>query len=338
VSTSQLPKKSTGSFIRILPLVYLWILGQARLLNFLALISHIDPLTEEKDIFILKLEGKEKLQGRSFLSKISMESTHKKLSLILPAYNKDSEIFQVVSNLVNQLKILPYSWEIIVVDDASRDHTLREAIRSKKFNGNTDHIKIFSYDLNQGKGFASYFGFKKSIGDIVIFADSDLDLPAENIPILIKYFQKEDVQIALGSKRHPLSKVRYPLTRRVMSKAYQLLIKLLFNLNVSDTQVGLKVFKRQVLEDCFPRIVVKQFAFDLELLVVAKSLGFNEIVEAPIILNYQFSSTIRLKTIFSILQDTLAIFYRKNWLDYYRKAHYRLEQNEALTTPQKVLI
>src|SRR3990170_3414436 len=209
-----------------------------------------------------------------------MPALNTKLSVIVPAYNKDTEVFEVISSFVNQLKKLAYDWEIIVVDDASRDKTLREAVRSKRFNGNTQRIKIFSYDLNQGKGFALYYGFKKSHGDIVVFTDSDLDLPAENIPVVLDYLQKNTADIAIGSKRHPLSKVKYPLTRRIQSKTYQLLIKLLFNLNITDTQVGIKVFRRRVLEEAFPRIVVKEFAFDLELLVVAKSFGFNEIVEA----------------------------------------------------------
>jgi len=267
-----------------------------------------------------------------------MPAKNQKLSLIVPAYNKDSEVFKSVCSFVNQLKQLPHDWEIIVVDDASKDRTLREAVRGKRFNGNTDRIKIFSYDLNQGKGFALYYGFKKSTGDLIIFADSDLDLPAENIPVALDYLQKSTACIAIGSKRHPLSKVKYPLFRRIQSKTYQLLIKLLFNLNITDTQVGIKVFRRAVLEEAFPRIVVKQFAFDLELLVVAKLLGYSRIVETPIILNYNFSSTIHLSAIKRILQDTLAIFYRKNILKYYQDAHYHLEQEETLITPLKAFI
>src|SRR3989304_9256347 len=267
-----------------------------------------------------------------------MPAKNQKLSLIVPAYNKDSEVFKSVCSFVNQLKQLPHDWEIIVVDDASKDRTLREAVRGKRFNGNTDRIKMFSYDLNQGKGFALYYGFTKSTGDLIIFADSDLDLPAENIPVALDYLQKSTACIAIGSKRHPLSKVKYPLFRRIQSKTYQLLIKLLFNLNITDTQVGIKVFRRAVLEEAFPRIVVKQFAFDLELLVVAKLLGYSRIVETPIILNYNFSSTIHLSAIKRILQDTLAIFYRKNILKYYQDAHYHLEQEETLITPLKAFI
>src|SRR3989344_847737 len=262
-----------------------------------------------------------------------MSAANKKLSVIVPAYNKDQEVFQVVSNLVNSLKTLPYDWEIIVVDDASRDKTLREAVRSKKFNGNSHRIKIFSYNLNQGKGFALYYGFKKSCGDLVVFADADFDLPATNVSAVLSYLEKFNADITIGSKRHPQSRVNYPIVRRLLSKSYQMLVGLLFDLNVSDTQVGVKAFRREVLDASFPRIVVKKFAFDLELLVVAKSLGFKKIREAPIILNYNFSSTIHLNSIIKILQDTAAIFYRKNFLKYYQEAHYSLEKDEAAISP-----
>ena len=263
-----------------------------------------------------------------------MPTLSKNLSLIIPAYNKDSEVFRAVSNFVMELKALPYNWEIIVVDDASRDKTLREAIRSKKFNGNTDRIKIFSYNFNQGKGFALYYGFKKSIGDIVVFADSDLDLPPQNLPKILEYFEKNNAEIAIGSKRHPLSEVSYPLSRRIMSASYQLLVHALFNLNVSDTQVGLKAFRRKVLEHSFPRLVVKQFAFDLELLSVAHMLGYSKIIETPIILKHNFSSTIGLKSIYKILQDTAAIFYRKNFLKYYQREHFFFDREELTIIPQ----
>lgn len=249
-----------------------------------------------------------------------------KLSVIIPAYNKDSEIFKVVSELVEELKKTAYDWEIVVVDDASRDQTLREAVRSKKFNGNTFRIKICTYNINIGKGFALYHGFKKSTGDIVAFVDSDFDLPVSNLKTLLNIQAKQHADIVVGSKRHPESKVSYPFTRRVQSKIYQLLVHALFNLNVTDTQVGVKVFKRQVLEEAFPRIVIKRFAFDLELLVVANSLGFNKIVEAPITLNYNFTSTITFKAVKEILIDTLAVFYRKNFLHYYQDPHYSFEK------------
>lgn len=259
-----------------------------------------------------------------------MPAVNPKLSVVIPAYNKDLEVFQVVCDYVEELKRLPYDWEIVVVDDASRDQTLREAIRSKKFNGSTHRIKIYSYNINQGKGFALYHGFKKSSGDIVAFVDSDLDLPSSNLPVLLNKFESQNLDIVIGSKRHHLSKVNYPLTRKILSKCYQLIIKGLFNLNISDTQVGQKVFRREILQECLPRLVVKKFAFDLELLVVAKMLGYEKIEEGPIVLKYNFSSTVRVNSIFSIFVDTLAIFYRKNILKYYGKPHYLFDSNKKL--------
>ena len=263
-----------------------------------------------------------------------MAATSKKLSIIIPAYNKDAEVFSSISCMVDELKHTAYDWEIIVVDDASQDKTLREAIRSKVFNGNTHRIKIYSYDLNQGKGFAIYYGFKQSEGGIVMFADADLDLPAENIPILLDIFKKTKSDIVIGSKRHPKSKIHYPLSRKFLSKNYQLLTRTLFSLNLTDTQVGLKVFRREVLEATFPYLVVKNFAFDLELLVVANKLGFAKITEAPIKLDYKFTSTIKLNAIRQILQDTLAIYYRTNILKYYEIPHFRLKKDEVTITPK----
>lgn len=262
----------------------------------------------------------------------------KSLSVIIPAYNKDSEVAAVISSYVDLLKKTPYDWEIIVVDDASSDHTLKEALKSKRLNGNSHRIKIYSYDLNQGKGFALYYGFGKSAGETVVLADSDLDLPAQNLQTLLAYFAESNAHIAIGTKRHKLSKVNYPLARRIQSKAYQLLTKVLFNLNVTDTQVGLKAFKRTVLADCFPRIVVKKFAFDVELLVVARKLGYKKLVEVPVELNYNFTSTISLKCVKDVLQDTLAIYWRKNILKYYDWPRYRFVDYEVILTAKKAFI
>ena len=235
----------------------------------------------------------------------------------MPAYNKGAVLFTALNNLIKELNLLGSNFEIIVVNDGSRDKTLEEAVRAKRFNRNTDKIKIYNYDLNQGKGFAIQYGYTKTSGDIVGYFDGDLDLPARNIRVLLAYMLERKAEIAIGSKRHPLSVVYYPLMRRFYSKIYQILIRLLFNVKVSDTNVGCKLFKREVLDEVLPRLVVKTFAFDLELLVVAKHLGFKKIVESPITLNYQFNSTVGYQSIKNILTDTLAILYRKSILHYY---------------------
>ena len=101
-----------------------------------------------------------------------------------------------------------------------------------------------------------------------------------------------------------------------MSRTYQILNYTLFNLNLTDTQVGIKLFKHSVLDKIMPKIAIKRFAFDLELLVLARKYNFK-IVEAPVTIRYQFESTINPKAVFWMLWDTAAIFYRDKILRYY---------------------
>ena len=108
----------------------------------------------------------------------------------------------------------------------------------------------------------------------------------------------------------------------MLSYGYYYLVKLLFGIKVRDTQAGIKVFKKKVLEKVLPRLVEKKFAGDLELLIAADSIGFKRIYEAPIKLNYNLSpltSAATLKAILGIFIDTLAIFYRKKLLRYYNR-------------------
>ena len=98
------------------------------------------------------------------------------------------------------------------------------------------------------------------------------------------------------------------------------MIKVLFGLNVTDTQAGLKFLKRKVARDIVPRVLVKQYAFDLEMLVVARQLGYGRIFEAPVELDFNaVTSGINSATIKTMIIDTMAIFYRARILNYYRK-------------------
>ena len=115
----------------------------------------------------------------------------------------------------------------------------------------------------------------------------------------------------VGSKRHPESRVRYPLLRRVYSSGFQLLVRLLFRVNVRDTQVGAKLFRREMLDTVAPLLLIKRYAFDLEVLAVGAEFGFDRIEEVPVALDYRFSGTsINWHAVRRMLLDTLAIAYR----------------------------
>jgi glycosyltransferase involved in cell wall biosynthesis len=175
-----------------------------------------------------------------------------------------------------------------------------------------------------GKGFALRYGVARSHGQIVTFIDGDGDIDPAQIALYLRIMRTSDADIVVGSKRHPDSAVVYPPLRRLYSATYQALLRLLFHLEVRDTQVGLKLFRREVLAAVLPRIVVKRYAFDLELLVVAHHLGFTRVIEAPVRIGHRFSSTINHQAITSILRETAAIFYRKNVLRYYDVCHVQI--------------
>ena len=240
------------------------------------------------------------------------------MSIIIPAWNEGKIVYdnlQHVEDVFNKFLYNPgFDYEIIMVDDGSIDNTYNQASLAAKKNG---RIRIVQREKNGGKGSALKFGFKFCSGRFVAFMDADLDLHPKQIPWFIDHMKKHDTDVTIGSKRHPLSKVNYPSSRKILSQAYHILTRILFRLNLSDTQAGLKLFKREVLEDILPRVLCKKYAFDLELLVNANHLG-HKISEIPIELNWQRSqSRLTLRDIWNLLLDTAAIFYRLKIVKHY---------------------
>lgn len=238
------------------------------------------------------------------------------ISLIIPAYRQEKTIQNNLRAVKEVLEQLPCSFEIIVVVDGMVDKTFENAKKEK-----SSKIKVVGYKHNRGKGYAVRYGMVRSKGDIICFVDAGIDLNPSGVLTLFRYFNKHNADIVIGSKRHPRSSVIYPQDRRLISFFSQLFIGILFGLNVRDTQVGMKIFKRAVVEDVMPRLLVKKFAFDIEMLVVANRLGYKKIFEAPVEINYDFTASIisanLWRELFRTLWDTLAIFYRLKILHYY---------------------
>jgi glycosyltransferase involved in cell wall biosynthesis len=198
------------------------------------------------------------------------------------------------------------SFEVIVVCDGSRDRTA-EIARSV----NHPAVHVYHYPTNQGKGFALSLGIAQARGRAVGWLDADLDLHPEVIVRAVRLLVEEDVDAVIGSKRHPDSSVDYPTIRRVYSWGYQRLIRVLFRFDVRDTQVGAKVFRSEVTDTVVPLLLIKRYAFDIEVLAVAASFGFDRVREVPVDLDYRFAGTgIDWKAIGRMIQDTLAIAYR----------------------------
>jgi glycosyltransferase involved in cell wall biosynthesis len=244
----------------------------------------------------------------------TVSSPGTRLSVVIPAYREAKHIAGNLRKLLKELDGLGLNYEVIVVSDGNTDDTVIEAERVV-----SSRIKVLQLNVNMGKGYALRCGVSRSSGELVTFIDADMELDPRYIGAFIAVVEGFDCDAVIGSKRHPLSRVHYPVFRRIQSFAYQLLIRILFGLNLRDTQTGLKVFRRQVLADVLPLLAVKRFAFDLELLVVARTLGYRKIMEAPVNLDYRFESTVDASAVWSVLWDTAAIFYRLRILRYYRR-------------------
>lgn len=238
-----------------------------------------------------------------------------KLSIVIPAYKEEKNIFKTIDRITKIHDKLPYEYEVIVVVDGSPDKTAEKARKHK-----SKMVKVYEYKNNKGKGYALKYGTIKAAGDIITFTDAGGDFDPIQFDKCVQLMDIFDADFVLGSKRHPASKVNYPAKRKLFSKIYQLMIKILFGLNVTDTQAGLKFLKRDVARDVVPRALVKQYAFDLEMLVIAHQLGYNRVFEAPVELDFNsVASGINSKTIKKMITDTLAVFYRARILNYYRK-------------------
>ena len=243
------------------------------------------------------------------------------LSVVVPAYREGKRIHNNLKRLITELDSLGVTYEVVVVSDGNTDETVKEAKRVE-----SAAVKVLHYPMNIGKGFALSLGVTNSTGALVTFIDADMELDPANIKGFIDLINANECDAVIGSKRHPESRVSYPRLRRLQSWVYQTLVWALFRLNVRDTQTGLKLFRRQVLQEAVPLLAIKKFAFDLELLVVAGSLGYTKVCEAPIRLEYQFESTVNLGSAWHVLWDTAAIFYRLRILRYYQHRRAQLAQ------------
>ncbi|MBN1263822.1 MAG: glycosyltransferase [Candidatus Pacebacteria bacterium] len=243
------------------------------------------------------------------------------LSIIVPAYRQEKTIKKDLRRIEKVLEQIRYDYEIICVVDGRVDKTFEKAreIHSK-------NLKIVGYQGNKGKGYAVRYGMARSRGDLIAFIDAGMEIDPNGISMVLEHMEWYRADIIVGSKRHPASQIDYPLNRRIISRLYQLFVRFFTGLNITDTQAGLKIFRREVLKAVLPRLLVKRYAFDLEILTVAHHLGFRRIFEAPVKINYRVEDLTHANTLREMaraLQDSLAIIYRLRILRYYDSYHKR---------------
>jgi glycosyltransferase involved in cell wall biosynthesis len=233
------------------------------------------------------------------------------LSFVIPAYNEEFYIEDTLGTLDLVVKDKSFQYEIVVVDDGSRDKTFAKALQYSKRNG---HVKVIRYDRNVGKGFAIKTGVMKSTGDVVIFVDGDMEIDLNTLSSYVKALDNAD--IAIATKWHPNSLVSVSFSRKMLSRTFNVLTRILIGFNLKDTQVGLKVMKRSAVDKIFPRLAVKRYAFDVELLALAHMYDLK-IAEMPVKL--KLDSPFEPKDAWRMFVDLLGIAYRLRILRWYQR-------------------
>jgi len=238
------------------------------------------------------------------------------LSVIVPVYKQESTIIKDLTIILLTLNQIRYPYEVIVVVDGT---TVDKSYRLAKTISHP-HLKVIGYKYNHGKGYAVRYGMAHTKGDYVAFIDAGMEIDPNGISMILEHMEWYNADIIVSSKRHPASVINYPFERQIISFCAQIFSRIFLNLNIKDTQAGLKIFKRRVLMKVLPRLLVKNYAFDLEILAVAKYLGFKRIFEAPVKLNYVFASLTHasgIKVIYDSFLEALAVFYRLRIIHYY---------------------
>ncbi len=227
------------------------------------------------------------------------------LSFVMPFYNPGNRLREHAVAVVEALEATGLSFEVLAVSDGSTDGSFASLAGVRP-----DRLRRIELPVHRGKGEALRTGLSEGRGEYLGFIDADGDLPAGLLAPFVETIRTGAVDIVVGSKRHPGSVVHYPLLRRVYSWGYQQLTRLLFGLEVRDTQTGLKVVRRSVLQEVLPLMREERFAFDLELLVLAHRLGYDRVAELPVRVERRLGSTVSPGAVARIVLDTLGIWWR----------------------------
>ncbi|MDD4933428.1 MAG: glycosyltransferase [Methylacidiphilaceae bacterium] len=197
---------------------------------------------------------------------------HPSLSIVLPVYNEAGIAAEVATRVMGFAESHP-DYEFLLVDDGSVDNTatILSGILAKK---GMPNVSLLRYAPNRGKGYAILFGFQRARGTFVCFADGDLAYPLDYLDRIAE--ELKDSDIVIGSRSRCRASQGAPnLRRRFLGIGYNRLVRFLLGLPYADTQAGLKGFRRESAERLFALLRSTGFSFDVELLFLARKLGYR---------------------------------------------------------------
>ena len=203
------------------------------------------------------------------------------LSVIIPVYHEEKSVLEAIRRIRAYRDIKSQTWEIVVVNDGSKDRTrslVEDYVRSNPNAG----VKIISFEKNRGKGAAAREGVLASRGEYVLLTDADLSSPIKEVDKLIRAMEYGgDVAIGSRALREKGCDVQQSLKRAVSGRIFNFLVQRLVLPGIQDTQCGFKCFRRKAAQDLFSSQKLDGFSFDVEILYLARKRGYN-IREVPV--------------------------------------------------------
>lgn len=228
------------------------------------------------------------------------------LSVIVPAYNEAGRITPSLEKILAYLRQQSYTWELIVVDDGSRDDTAQVVGRLLVGEPNA---RVITYQPNRGKGYAVRTGVLAAQGPLAVFLDADLSTPPDEIQNALKYLN-QGYDMVIGSRALPDSKIetKAPPLRRLGTAIFNLVKHSLVGLwEFSDTQCGFKAYRSATVRPLYERAVINRFMFDVEILFLAERKKLK-VYEMPVRWSDAAGSKVRfLQGIYDMVRDLLRI-------------------------------
>lgn len=235
-----------------------------------------------------------------------MENTKVPVSVVIPAYNESANIERSLSAILYYLNHKNYDYEVIVVNDGSKDNTLELA---QKF---LPEIKIIENPGNKGKGYTVKNGMLNASKENILFLDADLATPIEELEKAIQYIDEYPLVIGSRNLKESVILTAQPFYRQMMGKTFAFLARFIAGIKVKDSQCGFKMMKRQVAQKIFPKMTINGWCFDVELLFIAQLENYK-IKEMPVrwIDNAATTKIKPIKSSLEMLRDLLQV--RRNY-------------------------
>lgn len=194
------------------------------------------------------------------------------LSIVIPAYKEAHRIHKILDAIFEFEKIKDYRIETIVVVDGSPDNTAEVA---EKYKDKIKNLQVVDRRENKGKGYTVREGMLKAKGKYVLFSDADNSTPIEQVDKLLKY--RNDYDVIIGSRYVYDGKLAVPQSfiRKMGGRTLNFLIRTLAVSGIKDTQCGFKLFSNKAAQEIFDKQTFDRFSFDIEILAIARSLGYK---------------------------------------------------------------